>query len=257
MSPPRRCWAWRFSFARRWRTSATRGARSSLGLLALAAPGVAVDRRPQNLAGARKPGLPIIARRLPLAEWQRSRSWAMYALAFLAAARAIGITWQPAISPSASSRRSCSISLVFMALFAAFAAVMVLARAVGRGGRSGLVGALEYLGLVVLLAASVTLVDRRGWSARRSPLPAAPRGSRRRRSALRSPLTWAGVARCARQTGRWRLARLDALDPDSLALFAGSVVGRGRRIAALVGPRGAAIRGLRQAAASRSSTGTF
>jgi Sulfatase len=157
--------------------------------------------------------------------------WAIYALALpWRLTRAIGITLGARDIAIGLISSLLSDLVVFMALFAAFGAVMMLARAVGRERRFAFVGALEYWGFVVLLAASVTLVEARlvgaslAFTGRDAWAASAALG-------IAVAATWAGVARVrahARTAGPGPAVRT----PDSLAVFAGFVVGRGTRIAA-------------------------
>jgi Sulfatase len=157
--------------------------------------------------------------------------WAIYALALpWRLSRAIGITLGARDIAIGLISSLLSDLVVFMALFTAFAAVMMLAWAVGRERRFGLVGALEYWGFVVLLAASVTLVEARlvgaslAFTGRDAWVASAALG-------IAVAVTWAGVAR-VRAHARTASPQAPAPTADSLAVFAGSVVGRGTRIAA-------------------------
>ena len=155
--------------------------------------------------------------------------WAIYALALpWRLTRAIGITLGARDIGIGLISSLLSDLVVFMALFATFAAVMMLARAAGRERRFGLVGAFEYWGFVVLLAASVTLVEARlvgaslAFTGRDAWVASAALG-------IAVAATWAGVARVRASTAS---PKPPAPTPDSLAVFAGFVVGRGTRIAA-------------------------
>jgi len=155
--------------------------------------------------------------------------WTMYALALpWRLKRAIGITLGARDIAIGLLSSLLSDLVVFMALFAAFAAVMLIARAVGRGGRFGLVGALEYWGFVGLLAASVALVEARlvgaslAFTGRDAWIASAALG-------IAVAATWAGVARVRASAASPKPL---APTPDSLAVFSGFVVGRGTRIAA-------------------------
>ena len=154
--------------------------------------------------------------------------WAIYALALpWRLTRAIGITLGARDIGIGLISSLLSDLVVFMALFVAFAAVMMLARAVGREGRFGLVGAFEYWGFVVLLAASVTLVEARlvgaslAFTGRDAWVASAALG-------IAVAATWAGVARVRASTASPKAL---APTPDSLAVFAGFVAGGGTRIA--------------------------
>ena len=110
--------------------------------------------------------------------------WAIYALALpWRLTRAIGITLGARDIAIGLISSLLSDLAVFMALFAAFGAVMMLARAVGRERRFGFVGALEVPGASWSCWRPPSPSSRRGSSAHRSPSPAATRGSRRRRLA--------------------------------------------------------------------------
>ena len=108
---------------------------------------------------------------------------------------------------------------------------MMLARAVGRERRFGFVGALRCWGFVVLLAASVTLVEARlvgaslAFTGRDAWVASAALG-------IAVAATWAGVVRACARTHAQLAPQSSAATPDSLAVFAGSVAGRGTRIAA-------------------------
>jgi hypothetical protein len=108
--------------------------------------------------------------------------------------RAIGITLGARDIAIGLISSLLSALAAFMALFAAFGAVMMLARAAGRERRFGFVGALEYWGFVLLLAASVTLVEARlvgaslAFAGRDAWVASAALG-------ITVAATWAGVAR--------------------------------------------------------------
>jgi hypothetical protein len=157
--------------------------------------------------------------------------WAIYALALpWRLTRAIGITLGAREIAIGLISSLLSDLAVFMALFAAFGAVMMLARAAGRERRFGSVGALEYWGFVVLLAASVTLAEARlggaslAFTGRDAWVASAALG-------IAVAATWAGVAR-VRAYPHTAGPQSSAATPDSLAVFAGSIAGRSTRIAA-------------------------
>ena len=193
------------------------------------APSIRPADRPRALAACRVSALAI---------------WAMYALPLpWRLTRAIGIDL---------SARDIAIGLisslvadlvVFMALFVAFAALMALARGVGRVGRVGwvgqvglvgrvgLVGAVEYWSFVGLLAAAIALVEARLVGA---SLAFTGRDAWIASTALGIAIAgvWAGVARVRTQPPTASPEPLGP-PPDSLAVFAAPIAGRGGRIAAL------------------------
>ena len=177
--------------------------------------------------------------------------WAMYALALpWRLPRAIGITLGARDIAIGLISSLLSDLVVFMALFAAFAAVMVLARAVGRGGRFGLVGALEYLGLRG--PAGGFRHPRRGAARRRIARLHRPRRVGRVGGARHCGRRHVGRrrARARARTDRWLLAP----GPDSRFTRGVCRVRRRPRQAnrRVVCPRGAAIRGLRHGGGSRA-----
>jgi hypothetical protein len=157
--------------------------------------------------------------------------WGMYALAVpWRLSRAIGINLAP---------RELAIGLisslvvdlfVFMGLYIGLALIMALAR-VSRVGR---VGQVEYWGFLVLLAASIALVEARlvgaslAFTGRDAWIASTAIG-------VATALVWAGIARVRSQpttSAEYRVPSTEYVQ-DSLALFAAPVAGRGGRVAAL------------------------